>query len=188
MMLSITQAIVTVVLSALSALALADLPGDSIYQLDSQWTDQNNRELNITDFAGKKVVLSMTYTSCQHTCPTIVSNMQAIEKALDKTQRDQVAFVLVSLLPVTDTPAAMKAYEKKRGLEGWSLLSGSDADVRSLAMALNIRYKPTGIGEVSHSNLINIIGPEGSLQFAVSGVSDEPVEAINYLKSNTVSR
>ncbi len=99
-----------------------------------------------------------------------------------------IAFVLVSLQPAIDTPALMKEYEKKRELKGWSLLSGSDADVRSLAMALNIRYKPTGTGEVSHSNLINIIGPEGTLQFAVSGVSDEPVEAINSLKSNSVSR
>jgi protein SCO1/2 len=187
MMLSIPRVISTVAFSVLSALAVADLPGDSIYQLNSQWTDQDERELNIAHFAGKKVVLSMTYTSCQHTCPTIVSNMQAMEKALDKAQRDQVAFVLVSLLPVTDTPAAMKAYEKKRGLKGWSLLSGSDADVRSLAMALNIRYKPTGTGEVSHSNLINIIGPEGSLQFSVSGVSEKSVEAINYLKSSTVN-
>jgi protein SCO1/2 len=188
MMFSIPRAITIVIFSVLSALAVADLPGDSIYQLNSEWKNQDDRELNISDFAGKKVVLSMTYTSCQHTCPTIVSNMQAMEKALDKTQRDQVAFVLVSLQPAIDTPAVMKEYEKKRELKGWSLLSGSDADVRSLAMALNIRYKPTGDGEVSHSNLINIIGPEGALQFSVSGVSDEQEEAINYLNSNTVNR
>jgi protein SCO1/2 len=188
MMLSMPQAIATVILSAISALALADLPGDSIYQLDSQWTDQNNRALNITEFAGRKVVMSMTYTSCQHTCPTIVSNMQALEKALDESHRDQVAFILVSLLPDTDTPAVMKAYEKKRGLSGWSLLSGSNADVRSLAMALNVRYKPAGEGEVSHSNLINIIGPQGTLQFAVSGSSGESIEVIDYLNSNTSSR
>ncbi len=178
---SIPLAITAAAFSVFSAIAVADLPGDSIYQLNSEWKDQDNRELNITDFAGKKVVLSMTYTSCQHTCPTIVSNMQAIERALDEAQRDQVAFVLVSLQPGTDTPPVMKVYEKKRGLENWSLLSGSDGDVRSLAMALNIRYKPTGTGEISHSNLINIIGPEGSLQFSVSGVSEEQTKAINYL-------
>jgi protein SCO1/2 len=168
----------------LGSSAMAGLPGDSIYHLDSQWIDQNTQSVDLRDFAGKKVVLSMTYTSCQHTCPMIVSKMQFIEDALSVDQREQVAFVLVSLMPDTDTPAVMKEYEKKRGLDGWSLLSGSNDDVRTLAMAINVKYKPTGDGEVSHSNLIHILSAEGSLKYSFPGLSGgESSEMIEYLQA-----
>ena len=160
----------------------AELPGSSIFHLNSEWKNQNNHPVLLRDFEGKKLVLSMTYTSCQHTCPTIVSNMQALESALSLDQREKVVFILISLSPDVDTPVVLKAYEEKRGLNNWTLLSGSSDDVRALAMTLNVRYKPADNGEVSHSNLINILNPEGSLQHAVSGVSATSVEAIRYLQ------
>lgn len=160
----------------------AELAGSSIYHLNSEWKNQNNQTVALSDFKGKKVVLSMAYTTCQHTCPTIVSNMQVLESALSPEQKEKVVFVLVSLSPEVDTPAVLKAYESKRGLQNWSLLSGSKEDVRALAMAINVRYKSVANGEVSHSNLINIISPGGVLEYAVSGVGNTSVEAIRYLQ------
>ena len=159
----------------------AELPGDSIYQLESQWLTQDSKSIYLREFAGKKIVLSMTYTSCQHTCPTIVSNMQFIEKQLSEHTDDKVIFVLVSLMPETDTPKALKAYAKKRGLGGWILLSGSDDKVRTLAMVLDVKYKKAGEGDIAHSNLITILDAQGKIAHRISGVAENHDVAITYL-------
>lgn len=157
----------------LTPLSCADFPGDSIYLLESQWLTQDSQKVYLRDLAGKKLVLSMTYTSCQHTCPTIVSNMQAIEKSLSDIERDKVRFVLVSLLPESDTPETLKNYAGKRGLKGWTLLSGDDDDVRMLAMVLDVRYKTVSKDEIAHSNLITILDEQGRIEQRITGTGSK---------------
>ena len=161
--------------------AFAGYPGDSIYNLDSLWQNQHSESVELSDLAGHKVVVSMTYTSCQHTCPTIVSNMQAIEKRLSPASREKVKFVLVSLLPEIDTPKILKAYADKRELQGWILLTGDATDVRSLAMVLNVQYRPAGKNEVSHSNLITILDPQGRVNSRITGLGSNAEPVIDYL-------
>jgi protein SCO1/2 len=161
---------------------LAEYPENSIYQLDSTWLTQDSQSISLHELAGNKILLSMTYTSCQHTCPTIVSNMQAIENHLSEAERDEVKFVLVSLMPTTDTPEVLKAYAEKRGLDGWLLLSGNDEDVRTLAMVLDVKYVPAGEAEISHSNLITILDTQGTIEHKIQGTSVDLKSAMEYLR------
>ena len=169
-----TRYLVAVLLLIVAQLLHADYPGDSVYLLESEWLNQDSKKIYLRDLAGKKLVLSMTYTSCQHTCPTIVSNMQAIEKTLSKADRDKVRFVLVSLMPQSDTPEVLKIYANKRGLKGWTLLSGNDGDVRMLAMVLDVKYKAVGDNEIAHSNLITILDDQGRIEQRVIGTGSNP--------------
>lgn len=163
-----------VLLLVLSQLLFADYPGDSVFLLESQWLTQDSESIYLRDLGGKKLVLSMTYTSCQHTCPTIVSNMLAIEKRLSTAERDNVRFVLVSLMPQSDTPDVLRSYADKRDLQGWTLLSGNDEDVRTLAMVLNVKYKAVGESEIAHSNLITILDEQGRVQRQITGIGSNP--------------
>jgi len=172
----------SVLLIILTQTSYADYPGDSVYLLQAQWHTQDSQKLSLGDFAGKKLVISMTYTSCQHTCPVIVSNMQTIEKTLSASDRDNVRFVLVSLLPRSDTPERLKAYATKRGLNGWTLLSGHEEDVRQLAMVLNVRYKVVGENEVAHSNLITILDEQGRVKKQLTGTESRTELAMQYLR------
>ena len=166
--------LVAAILLISSQLLQADYPGDSVFLLESEWHTQDSKKVYLRDLAGKKLVLSMTYTSCQHTCPTIVSNMQAIEKTLSKADRDRVRFVLVSLMPQSDTPEVLKIYANKRGLKGWTLLSGNDDDVRMLAMVLDVKYKAVGDNEIAHSNLITILDDQGRIEQQITGTDSNP--------------
>lgn len=150
----------------------AQNPPDSIYQLDSQWRDQDGSVRTLGSFAGKKQVVSLIYTHCLHTCPTIVSTMQAIEHELPTAERQNVGFMLVSLTPDSDTPAVMKDFAKKRQLDlnNWVLLTGTESDVRGLAMVLNIKYQSTPSNEVNHSNLITVLDDAGRILFQEVGV------------------
>ena len=169
-----TRFLVAVLLLIAAPLLAADYPGDSVYLLESEWRTQDSKKIHLRDLAGKKLVLSMTYTSCQHTCPTIVSNMQAIEKSLSKTGRENVRFVLVSLMPQSDTPEVLNAYANKRGLKGWTLLSGHDDDIRMLAMVLDVKYKAVGGNEIFHSNLITILDDQGRITQQITGTDLDP--------------
>jgi len=169
-----TRYLVAVLLLIVAQLLHADYPGDSVYLLESEWRTQDSKKVYLRDLAGKKLVLSMTYTSCQHTCPTIVSNMQAIENSLSESDRDTVRFVLVSLMPQSDTPEVLKIYANKRGLKGWTLLSGYDDGVRMLAMVLDVKYKVGGENEISHSNLITILDDQGRIEQQIIGTDSNP--------------
>ncbi len=175
-----TTAIISTLALVVPAAAMSD--DDSIYQLDHTWTTQNQKKIRLAELSGKHVVLSMVYTTCEHTCPTIVSNMQTIEKSLPKQQSKDVVFVLVSLQPDVDTPLIMKAYQNKRNLDQWLLLSGDSDNVRTLSMILDVRYQATNDGEIAHSNLITILDPQGRIEHQLSGTSINKDEALTHLQ------
>lgn len=158
------------------------LPGDSVYQLNSQWQDSHNQPLNIADLAGKKQIVALIYTDCITACPIIVSDMKAIQDALTPEQQTQIGFVLVSLTPVRDTPKVMRHFAKKRELdEHWSLLSSQDEDVRTLAMALNIQYMGLPDGEIAHANAITVLDEQGRMQLQQVGMPGGPEALIKKL-------
>lgn len=158
----------------------ANLPDDSIYHLDSEWVTQDEQTINIQSLSGKQQLVSLIYTHCMHTCPTIVATMQNIEKKLPQDVLDNTEFVLVSLTPVSDTAKVLKDFAEKRKLnpERWTLLTGDKQDVRSLAMALNIRYKKSEDNEVAHSNMFTLLDEQGRIVFQEVGDINKVDEAV----------
>ena len=160
----------------------AALPGDSVYQLTSQWQDRESSPLKLADLTGKKQIIALIYTDCITACPVIVADMKSIQEALTPAQQAQMGFVLVSLTPARDTPKIMRHFAKKRGLdEHWTLLSGDDDKVRTLAMALNIQYMGLADGEIAHSNAVTVLDEQGRLQFQQVGLPGGPEALINTL-------
>lgn len=184
----------TIVLMKLIGLALwlvvsqvnsQTVPQDSVYQINGTWLDQDGNERTLSSFSGKKQILSLIYTHCLHTCPTIVSTMQSIENKLGEHENQDVGFILVSLTPDTDTPEVMREFAQKRKLNmnNWSLLTGSAEDVRSLAMVLDVKYQNVKDNEVNHSNLITGLDKEGRIKFQEIGVMNNAAKAVTELKS-----
>lgn len=144
--------------------ARATLPGDSVYQLDSRWQSSQGETMNIAELAGKKRIIGLIYTDCGTACPLIVAHMQAVQRALTPEQQQRLGLVLVSLTPATDTPRVLRHFAEHRDLDQhWTLLSGTDDEVRRLAMALNIQYMGQADGEISHSNAITVLDEQGRL-------------------------
>jgi protein SCO1 len=162
------------------------LSGNSVYQLNSRWTDQDERSGTLQRFRGKPVVLAMIYTSCKDACPMIVADMQSIERAIPQQAREQVQFVLVSFDPEKDTPAQLKSFASSHGLDTkhWTLLTGSDDAVRMLAAALNVRYLKQSSGEFAHSSIITVLDSGGEIRQQQTGLRKDPEKvaaAINEL-------
>lgn len=147
------------------------LPGDSVYQLSGTWHNQASDPMDLTDLQGKRQLLAMVYTDCEHTCPVIVSNMKKVQKKVGDSACNNTGYVLVSFTPDTDTPEKLAKFADKYDLDQcWTLLSSNDHQVRQLAMALAIKYSVSDSGYVSHSNLMSVLDEHGRLLGQFSGM------------------
>jgi protein SCO1 len=137
----------------------------SLFELTSVWKDQNGQTFTWKDMQGKVVLLSMVYTSCQQTCPLIISEMKALQKALPESMTGKVEVLLFSMDPKRDTPEHLAAYAKERKLNPkWRLLHGAEGDVQELAAVLGFRYKKLENGDFAHSNIFTVLDQKGQIR------------------------
>ncbi|MEO7340561.1 MAG: SCO family protein [Luteolibacter sp.] len=155
----------------------------SLYQLDSKWTSDVGREVKLSVLRGRPQVVAMFFASCEYTCPVIVENMKEIERKLPDALRGKVDFLLVSFDVERDTTAALHAYRAKRDLstKKWTLLRGSEDDVRELSALLGVNYQKDARGQFSHSNIITVLDSEGVIAFQQTGVNRDPAETVTAL-------
>ena len=160
--------------------ASAPLTDKSLYQLESKWTSDVGKEIQLGVLRGRPQIVAMFFTTCEYACPIIVDNMKSIEQALPEALRDKVDFLLVSFDVERDTVEALKAYREKTKLATarWTLLRGKEDDVRELAALLGINYQRDAKGQFSHSNVISVLNAEGELAFQQAGLNKDARETV----------
>jgi protein SCO1 len=124
----------------------------------------------------------MIYTHCTAACPLAVGEMRRIAAATDTS----VGLVLVTLDPTRDTPAALAAYAREHGLDTprWTLLAGSDGDIRELAAAIGVRYRALSVNAIAHSNVITLLDADGVVVHQQAGF-DGTADAIRIARALT---
>lgn len=139
----------------------------SVYELGSAWRDAGDAELQLTSLTGRRQVLAMVYTNCTATCPIAVAQMKRMEEATGS----DVGFVLVSLDPQRDDAERLAAYAGERKLDAnrWTLLTGTDDDVRALAAVLGIRYRQVTPDDIAHSNILTVLDEDGRIEYQQMG-------------------
>jgi protein SCO1/2 len=134
----------------------------SVYALDLDIVDQAGRTVALDAQRGHPVLLSMFYTSCPMACPMLITEIQSIEAELPAALLGGVRVVLVSMDPAHDNPAAMAAVVEKHGLDArWTLGAVPEGDVRLVAAALGVRYRPLPEGGYAHTSVITLVDGEG---------------------------
>lgn len=153
----------------------------SIYLLDSKWKDQNNKSLQLKDFAGKPVIISMLYTSCTKSCPIIMEYIKDFYNSLSKKEKENVRVLIISINPEKDTPKVLKTFEKKHKLDkNFFLLSGNKDTVLEIASLLGIRYVKTD-EDYSHTNKILVLNKKGEIIHQNEGLTEDLKETKKYL-------
>jgi protein SCO1/2 len=157
---------------ATTAVASRDEP--SLFELDFALTDGAGRVRHLREFAGGPTVVSMVYTSCRSVCPRITADLQALDRALPPDLRARTRFLLFSLDPERDTPAALTAFAREHALgERWTMLAASPDDMRTLAAVLGVRFRPDAGGEIAHSAVIGVADGDGVLRHRQVGMGQE---------------
>ncbi|MDE1164582.1 MAG: SCO family protein [Pseudomonas sp.] len=103
---------------------------------DTPLYDQHGNTLRFySDVLKDRVVLlNVIFTSCTDACPLITRKLLQVRQALGKDAA-QVTFISLTSDPQTDTPAVLKAYTLKHGVDDpqWLFLTG---DAQAMALVL----------------------------------------------------
>lgn len=152
----------------------------SLYLLDSKWTSDVGREIKLGVLRGRPQVVAIFFSHCEYACPITVSELKAIEDKLPPEVLGKVDFLLVSMDPKRDTPAALASFREKRQLarERWTLLRGAEDDVRELAALLGVNYSEDARGQFAHTNLITVLNAEGEVAFQHIGLKQDPAALV----------
>jgi protein SCO1/2 len=166
--------------AAATAAAQAAADEGSLYELDFALTDADGHTRHLSDFRGQPFVASMIYTNCTSVCPRVTADLQALDGALPPVLQEKVRFVLVSLDPERDTPAALREFATAHQLDParWTLLAAGADDMRTLAAVLGVRYRPDGAGEIAHSALIAVVDGGGVIRHRQVGTVDDRSELV----------
>lgn len=152
----------------------------SLYKLDAIWTSDVGREVKLEVLRGRPQVIALFFTNCEHSCPLIVADMKAIDRALPQGVREKVDFLLVSIDPERDTPEMLRAFRQKHELptERWTLLRGTPEATRDLAARVGFNYQPGSPTQFAHSLLISIANDSGEIVFQQAGVGRPKEDAV----------
>lgn len=150
------------------------LPPNSIFNLSSVWTNQDGKDLQLKDLPNKTLVVVMIYTTCKSACPILVGKMKAIEGKFTRKIKEDIALVLVSIDPKTDTPEKLKAFAKSNGMVGeqWIFLRSTEEATQEFANVLAMKYKKISPIDFSHSNIISVFSADGKLMSQEEGNID----------------
>jgi protein SCO1/2 len=145
--------------------APAAIPGDSVYQFHATFTDAAGQDLAWQDLRGQPLVATMFYASCRYVCPLVIDSLRSIERQLAPAERERLGFVLITMDPERDTPAALAKLMTERRLPAarWRLLQPRPADLRGLAGVLGIRYRLLADGEFNHSTSFVLLDSDGRI-------------------------
>jgi cytochrome oxidase Cu insertion factor (SCO1/SenC/PrrC family) len=107
---------------------------------DLRLRDQDDRPFDLTAVRGKVVLLNFVFTGCAATCPTQTRELAALQEALPTSLRRDVRFVSVSVDPLGDTPAALRAYGRSAGADfsSWIFATGRPQDIERLGERLRL--------------------------------------------------
>jgi len=99
---------------------------------DTPLQDQNGETLRFYSDAlqNRVVLLNVIFTHCNDACPLITRKLKEVRELLgDKA--NGITFISLTSDPLRDTPAVLKAYTLKQGVDGphWFFLTGDKAQM-----------------------------------------------------------
>jgi protein SCO1/2 len=126
--------------------------------------DSQGRNAQLHDIKGSFLFISFIYTRCPvaEMCPlTMTLNKQLFKSWKRKAASIPLKFLIVTLDPSNDTPATLKAFGEKFGVDSnaFLLLTGEDQTISDFASEFNALGFPSS-GLVSHNSRSVLVSPE----------------------------
>lgn len=160
----------------LNILSCAIASDSSLYHSPTKWRDDKSNIFSLSELQGKKVIMAMAYTSCQGTCPMIVSKLKKVESHFNQ-KNIKIEIVIITFDPGFDTPERNASYyREKMGLkkDNWHFLTGSENETRKMSMLLGIKYAVNPISKaIIHDNKIILINESGEIEKKLDSLEDD---------------
>lgn len=157
---------------------------------DHAFVTSRNQRVNLADFRGRPLVVSLVYTSCADVCPVASAALaDAVAIAEDALGADSFRVVTVGFDARHDTPARMLAFARRQGLDSdtWQFLSGDGDTIDRLAEDLGFLFYAAPQG-FDHMSQTTILDAEGRVFRHIYGAGFEPQQLVEPLKALVFGR
>jgi len=149
-------------------------PGDSVP--DFKMVNQSGREIHLSQFRGKVLLLTFIYTRCPFAdfCPKMSSNFAEIDKALaaNKSIYGETHLLSMSFDPEYDTPKVLRSYGgahtgrfTDEDFAHWDFAAPSVADLAQVEQWFDVGVTGTtaNAASIQHSLSTVLIGKDGKV-------------------------
>lgn len=149
----------------------------SLFTIEQPWLDENGRSLRIDHWHDKPTVVAMEYSECRFICSVYWRRLVQVQQEADRRGLD-LEFVILSIDPENDSPAAWREYRKVRGLDrkNWHFLTGDRAMTTRAAALLGIKWWYAD-GHLMHDFKVVRLDRAGAEASSVS-TFDAPLDAL----------
>jgi protein SCO1/2 len=134
--------------------------------------DQQNQKVSLSQFRGKIVAITFTYTHCAlpNFCFRTANNFRLLQKRFSSNLGNDMVFMTVTFDPVHDTPEVMAKYGKSwnANYRGWRLLSGPKHDVDAVCDKFGISHWADE-GLITHSLHTILLDRQGNVVADLEG-------------------
>lgn len=162
-----------------SQAAVGTTPSDHLF------LDRRSKEIKLSDFRGKPLVISLIYTSCYHICPTTTQNLaRAANAAESAVGGDKYNVITIGFDTHYDTPERLKSYARQQGVasrEGWKFLSADEATIQKLSKELGFIFVPSAKG-YDHLIQTSVLDAEGKVYRQIYGMEFDPAHLTGAMK------
>jgi protein SCO1/2 len=130
---------------------------------DYTLTAADGRNLRMSEFRGKPLVISLIYTSCYHICPTTTQHLaKVVRTARAALGPDSFSVLTIGFDTPKDTPSAMRqfAQDQNVNIAHWEFLSTDAAAMAGLTRELGfIAYSaPHGFDHLIQATVVDARG------------------------------
>lgn len=146
--------------------------------------DRLRREVKLSDYRGKPLMVGFVYTSCSQVCPTttqfIAKSVKEARKALGP---GSFAVVTIGFNQPFDSPDAMAAFARQNGISepGWEFLSPDMTVVDALTRDFGFTYYATPKG-FDHIAQLTVVDGQGTIYRQIYGDTFELPMLVGPLK------
>lgn len=135
--------------------------------------DRLRREVKLSSYLGKPLVVSFVYTSCSQACPATTQFLaRSVKAARQALGADTFNVVTIGFNQPFDSPEAMAAYARQNGISdpNWEFLSPDRKVVEALTRDFGFTYYATPKG-FDHIAQFTVVDPKGTVYRQIYGES-----------------
>lgn len=149
-----------------------------------KFLNRNKESIDITQYRGKPLVISLIYTSCHHICPTLTNHLaEVIDVAHEALGDESFSVITVGFDTAEDTPERMHLYARERNINllNWEFLSTDEETIQSFSNDIGFIFFKSAKG-FDHLSQVTLLDAEGKVYRQIYGVKYDPPLLVEPLK------
>jgi protein SCO1 len=149
-----------------------------------KFINQDEKAIDIIQYRGKPLIVSLIYTSCHHICPTLTNHLaEVVGIAREALGEKSFSVITVGFDAAADSPERMRlfAHERNINLSGWDFLSTDEKTIKAFSDDLGFIFFKSAKG-FDHLSQITLLDDEGKVYRQIYGINYEPPRLVEPLK------